>query len=385
MDMVKKVLEEGGGIYTENSVLVESSDDEETRPLIVGEEQLRKDKEKESESTSESNVPETVFLVASFLMMLAETFSTFFTLAVIHYSIKPSIVHRVTLAYFTVYALLAVVLLLDSYAAVLKHRKDLEEGKITGKEYKIRHSKDSTTIASSVYWVMLCVLSLIMEVGIESKAIQIIALVVSILAPLLGAISASIRAYEVIYEHKQKINSEGGDKAASKTGVWVKSFVFLTIALFEAFHCICHFYEAYLLVGETHKLFYITDMALLTTQAVLAVAFVIFYFYEKIVGEEKDQPFVDHQGDTKPTDKGGEGVRGYVNDNIGAEDTSNTEKGCCGDQGKRTTKSMLDAIPGGTDMGSEKPSTGLDCTPEYKELFVRQIFDSSKDKQQRTA
>ncbi|KJV64358.1 putative membrane domain protein [Anaplasma phagocytophilum str. ApMUC09] len=35
MDMVKKVLEEGGDIYTENSVLVESSDKEETRSLIV--------------------------------------------------------------------------------------------------------------------------------------------------------------------------------------------------------------------------------------------------------------------------------------------------------------------------------------------------------------
>ncbi|KJV67444.1 putative membrane protein [Anaplasma phagocytophilum str. ApNP] len=381
--------------------MVESSDDEETRPLIVGEEQLRKDKEKESESTSESNVPETVFLVASFLMMLTETFSTFFTLAVIRYSIKPSIVHRVTLAYFTVYALLAMVLLLDSYAAVLKHRKDLEEGKITEEEYRIRYSKDITTIASSVFWVMLCVLSLIMEVGVESRAIQMIALVVSILAPLLGAISAFIRAYEVMYEHKQKINSEGGDKAASKTGVWVKSFVFLTIALFEAFHCICHFYEAYLLVGETHKLFYITDMALLTTQAALAVAFVIFYFYEKVVGEEKDDLFVDQHGDKKPTDKGGEGVHGYVNDNIGgAEDTGDTEKGCCGDKGKRRTKSMLYAVPGEPgaepDFGrrygnlsarlvSEKPSTELDCTPEYEELFVRQIFDSSQDKQQRTA
>ncbi|EOA62386.1 hypothetical protein [Anaplasma phagocytophilum] len=369
--MVKGVSEGGEGVRAKNKVLLESSDAEETRPLIVVEEQLRKDKEKESESTSESNVPETVFLVASFLMMLTETFSTFFTLAVIRYSIKSSVVHRVTLAYFTVYALLAMVLLLDSYAAVLKHRKDLEEGKITGEEYKIRYSKDITTIASSVFWIMLCVLSLIMEVGIESKAIQMIALVVSILAPLLGAISAFIRAYEVMYEHKQKIKSEGGDEAASKTGVWVKSFVFLTIALFEAFHCVCHFYEAYLLVGETHKLFYITDMALLTTQAALAVAFVIFYFYEKIVGEEKDTPFVGHQGDTKPTDKGGEGVRGYVNDNIGAEDTSNTEKGCC-----CTADDKLDG---------EEPSTKLDSTPEYNQLFVWQIFDSSQDKQQRTA
>ncbi|KDB56332.1 hypothetical protein O997_04390 [Anaplasma phagocytophilum str. MRK] len=61
---------------------------------------------------------------------------------------------------------------------------------------------------------------------------------------------------------------------------------------------------------------------------------------------------------------------------------------------------MLDAIPGGPGTGqdsgttygklsarlvSEKPSTELDCTPEYQELFVRQIFDSSQDKQQRTA
>ncbi|UQD54528.1 hypothetical protein [Anaplasma phagocytophilum] len=368
--MVKKVLEEGGGIYTENEVLVESSDEEKKRPLIVVEEQLRKDKEKESESTSESNVPETVFLVASFLMMLTETFSTFFTLAVIRYSIRPSIVHRVTIAYFTVHALLAVVLLLDSYAAVAKHRKDLEKGKISGKEYKIRYSKDSITAASSVFWVMLCVLSLIMVVGVESKAIQMIALVVSILAPLLGAISAFIRAYEVMHEHKQKIKSEGGNREASKTGVWVKSFVFMTIALFESFHCICHFYEAYLLVGETHKLFYITDMALLTTQAVLAVAFVIFYFYEKIVGEEKDQPFVGHQGDTKPTDKGGGGVRGYVNDNIVAEDTGDKEKGCCATADK---------------LSDEKPGTELGCSPAYNELFVRQVFDDRQGVQQRTA
>ncbi|SCV63108.1 hypothetical protein ANAPRD1_00343 [Anaplasma phagocytophilum] len=369
--MVKGVSEGGKGIHAKNKVLLESSDAEETRPLIVGEEQLRKDKEKESESTGESNVPETVFLVASFLMMLTETFSTFFTLAVIRYSIKPSTVHRVTIAYFTVYALLAMVLLLDSCAAVLKHRKDLAEGKISETEYKIRYSKDITTVAASVFWVMLCILSLIMEVGVESRAIQMIALVVSILAPLLGAISAFIRAYEVMHEHKQKIKSEGGDKAASKTGVWVKSFVFLTIALFEIFHCICHFYEAYLLVGETNKLFYITDMALLTTQAALAVAFVLFYFYEKIVGEEKDAPFVGQQGDTKPTDKGGEGTRGYVNDNIVAEDTGYTEKGsCCAADDK---------------LSGERPSTKLDCSPEYDALFVRHISDDHQGVQQRTA
>ncbi|UQD54522.1 hypothetical protein [Anaplasma phagocytophilum] len=369
--MVKKVLEEGGGIYTENEVLVESSDEEKKRPLIVIEEQLRKDKEKESESTSESNVPETVFLVVSFLMMLTETFSTFFTLAVIRYSIRPSIVLRVYIVYLTVYALLAMVLLSDSYAAVLKHRKDLEKGKISGKEYKIRYSKDSITAASSVFWVMLYVLCIIMMiVGVESTAIQMIALIVYILAPMLAAISAFIRAYEVMHEHKQKIKSEGGNREASKTGVWVKSFVFMTIALFESFYCTGHFYEAYLLVGETHELFYITYTALLTTQAVLAVAFVIFYFYEKIVGEEKDQPFVGHQGDTKPTDKGGGGVRGYVNDNIVAEDTGDKEKGCCATADK---------------LSDEKPGTELGCSPAYNELFVRQVFDDRQGVQQRTA
>ncbi|WP_044152597.1 hypothetical protein [Anaplasma phagocytophilum] len=56
--MVKKVLEEGGGIYTENSVLVESSDEEETRPLIVGEEQLRKDKESDTNHPQHSSTQE---------------------------------------------------------------------------------------------------------------------------------------------------------------------------------------------------------------------------------------------------------------------------------------------------------------------------------------
>ncbi|WP_249548382.1 hypothetical protein [Anaplasma phagocytophilum] len=124
--------------------MVESLDEEEESPLIAGVEQLRKDKEKESESTGEPYVPDSVFLVASFLMMVTETFSTFFTMAVIRYAIKPSIVHRVTLAYFAMYALLAMVLLLDSYAALSKHRKDLEKGKISGKDTPSGNSSSMT-------------------------------------------------------------------------------------------------------------------------------------------------------------------------------------------------------------------------------------------------
>ncbi|WP_249548374.1 hypothetical protein [Anaplasma phagocytophilum] len=378
--MVKKVLGEGEDIYTKNNVLVESLDEEEESPLIAGVEQLRKDKEKESESTGEPYVPDSVFLVASFLMMVTETFSTFFTMAVIRYAIKPSIVHRVTLAYFAMYALLAMVLLLDSYAALSKHRKDLEKGKISGKEYNIGYWKETTTIASSVFCILLCVLSLVMEVGVESKAIQMVALVVSILAPLLGAISASIRAYEVMryQKQKQKIEFEGGDKEASNTGVCVKSLVFLTIALFEFCHCICHLYEAYLLVGQTNKLFYITDMALLTTQAALAIAFAIFYFYEKVVGEEKDGPFVGQQGNVRPDDKG-EGARG-LNGNVVAEDIGGAEKGCCADG---TTNGYAGLFLEHTDDG--EPSTVLQRTQGNTWFVMQPEFSGQRHTQQRTA
>lgn len=255
---------------------------------------------------------ENVFLAASFAMVLIELSASLFTLSVIHFKIKPSIVHLVTVGYYLNYSKLTAILVVDSILALRRHSKEMEKGEINKKQFIIRNIKDIATVVSSIMWIALGVASLAMEFGHQTEHIRLFALFLSLAAPILGAFSAITRAYEVIYssgveskklEDARKKAEEEGVKSGSTSvarstkegaALWVRFSLYLVIAAFETAHCMCHIYEAYLLVGETHKLFSITDQVLLGTQASLAFMFLLLLAAETILDKRDKKAIEDH-------------------------------------------------------------------------------------------
>lgn len=249
---------------------------------------------------------EDVFLVTSYGLVVVEMAAAFFTLAVIHFNISQSTVHKVTLGYYSLYCVLVSILIIDSLLSLKNYARERAQKKISSKEYLIKKIKEVSTVLSSVFWIALSIGSIMMEVGGGTPpfALLMFTLFLSLAAPAVGAFSAATRAYEVVYSSRQEVKRISKAEASAKAGdlsaeeledlrerqtkklrtgkaLYLRSALFLVIAAFEFAHCLCHFVEAYYLVGETHHLFYITDKVLLGTQAALAILFLVLEGLEK--------------------------------------------------------------------------------------------------------
>ncbi|MDB1135051.1 hypothetical protein [Candidatus Anaplasma sp. TIGMIC] len=282
-----------------------------------------------------------VFLIASFADIILELSAALFTLSVIHFQLSKGTVHKVTLGYYAALACLVSILMVDSMVSLGEANDDWKQGRISRKELLLKKTEYIATIAASVMWISLCVASVIMESGYSWDALVMFSLCVSVIAPLTGMFSAFVRAYEAVVssreqekrqalantataessdaegsnrctdaarlsgttgsrdeaveEDKEHASSKpvvaGSEKSSSlrkKVALFLRSSMFIFIAVFEAAHCLCHVYEAYLLVGNTHQLFFITQEALLYTQAALAVVFLIAFIAEHVIKEGQD-------------------------------------------------------------------------------------------------
>ena len=250
-----------------------------------------------------------VFLAASYTMLLVELSAALFTLSVIHLKLKDALVHKVTLGYYVTYAVLSLILTADSLLDLRGCSKERAENKISSKQYRIKCIQNSATVISSCMWIALSIASIVMELGHQSAPLRLFALFLSIAAPVLGMLSAFTRAYDVIHSSRaesaklkeaeeragagvsqsQRSGSAGVAARTTKEGaaLWMRTGLYVIIAVFEAAHCMCHIYEAYLLVGETNKLFSITDQVLLGTQVGLALLFIVFCAIEHVLEKGK--------------------------------------------------------------------------------------------------
>lgn len=260
-----------------------------------------------------ANLGEDVFLYTSYSLVIVEMAAAFFTLSVIHFHISQSTIHKATLGYYALYCVLVSVLIIDSLLALRNYANERAQKKISPKEYLIKRVKEIGTILSSICWIALSIGSIVLELGGGTPpfALLMFTLFVSIAAPAIGAFSAATRAYEVVYSSRQEIQrlteaeqqankgglpeeelealrSQQAKKPRTGKALYLRSSLFLVIAAFEFAHCVCHFVEAYYLVGETHHLFYITDKVLLGTQAALALLFLVLEFLEKYFEKQND-------------------------------------------------------------------------------------------------
>ncbi|WP_169193357.1 hypothetical protein [Anaplasma platys] len=269
-------------------------------------------KAKEKEESGCAGWRENVFLYTSYAIVIVEMAAALFTLSVIHFKISQSTIHKATLAYYALYCVLVSILIVDSFTQLKDYAKERAKNEISVKEHKIKKIKEISTIVSGFLWIALSVSSIVMEIGGGATppfSLLMSSLLLSIAAPALGAFSAVTRAYEVVYSSRQGIKriTEAEDKVRNgllseeeletiksnnnkkpRTGrvLYLRSSLFLVIAAFEFAHCMCHFVEAYYLLGKTHHLFYITDQVLLGTQAALALLFLVLQFLEKYFEKE---------------------------------------------------------------------------------------------------
>lgn len=225
-----------------------------------------------------------IFLVASFAMILVEAFSSSFTMYCLDYGASAQVKAKVIIAYYSLCAVLSFILIINAVLSAVQARRAHKRGETTAHQQTVQIVGEALTISSGLMWITIAMASIAMTLS-ANVHMQLAALCLAIAAPAIGAISAFLRVYEVsvAYKKERLDAARSGGSCASDAALsmsqnrknWyrIQSGLFLTIALFEFAHFLCHVYEAYLLRGNTHLLFNIQDRVLLGVQAFLACVF----------------------------------------------------------------------------------------------------------------
>ncbi|MGN7679077.1 MAG: hypothetical protein ACTJLL_04975 [Anaplasma sp.] len=233
----------------------------------------------------------TIFLAASFSLMIVETFSSSFTLYRLDHGVSDLIARRVTFSYYGIYAILSTILVVNSVLSLIEAKRKFKRGEITAHQRSIAITEESLSIGSGMMWICLCLSSISMMVTTEFDSIRSAALVLSVAAPLAGALGGFTRVYDTVVEYKSLKKGKGSceslnvQQQSRRTWHMLLAGLYMCIALFELAHCMCHMYEAYLLQGNVHLIFNIQDRVLLAVQLFLSCLFIILevtkYYLER--------------------------------------------------------------------------------------------------------
>ncbi|MFV9881656.1 MAG: hypothetical protein AB8U48_03315 [Anaplasma ovis] len=226
-----------------------------------------------------------IFLIASFSLMAIEALSSSFTMYCLDYGTGAHVKAKVAIAYYSLYTVLSLILLVNAVLSAVRARQAYKRKETTAKQQSVQITGEVLTITSGLMWITISLASITMALS-SSVHMQLVAMCLAIMAPAIGAISAFLRVYEVSLSYKKERLDMAlrGDSASGsiasmskhrKNWYRIQSGLFLTIALFEFAHFLCHVYEAYLLQGNTHLLYNIQDRVLLGTQVFLACVFIL--------------------------------------------------------------------------------------------------------------
>ncbi|AAV86409.1 hypothetical protein AM324 [Anaplasma marginale str. St. Maries] len=225
-----------------------------------------------------------IFLIASFSLMVIEALSSSFTIYCLDYGANASVKAKVVVAYYALYAALSCILLVNAVLSAIRVRQAYKKKEINAKQQSVQLAGEALTITTGLMWITISLASITMALS-SSVHMQLAAMCLAVMAPALGALSAFLRVYEVSVSYKkEKLDvARRGDSASGpavmsqrrKNWYCFQSGLFLTIALFEFAHFLCHVYEAYLLQGNTHLLYNIQDRVLLGTQIFLTCVFIL--------------------------------------------------------------------------------------------------------------
>ncbi|WP_262997756.1 hypothetical protein [Anaplasma capra] len=227
-----------------------------------------------------------VFLAASFVIILTEVFCSSFTLYCLKNGVSSGIKAKVTVAYYCLYAALSFILAINSALSLMAIRKEYKTNRNekTRKQFVLEATGETLTMVSGLMWFTISTSSVIM-VFAAAESMRSFLMFLSIAAPLLGALSSFLRAYETYLTYKKvnRLAASGdgaSDTAASRSlqskRAWyfVQAGLYACIALFEFSHFSCHVWEACILQGNTHLIFNIQEVVLLGIQVFLATTFV---------------------------------------------------------------------------------------------------------------
>ena len=257
-------------------------------------------KEKEKEHKRQCSVGD-VFLAASYFSLLLELSSSLFMLWCTSHPQSELTLTRITIAYYGLCILTHAILVANSVVEL----RDLEarKGEMTEKERRVKLVMEWLTVVSAAIWVVLCAVAIVMSLNVHNATLQYSSLVGSLIAPFLASIAGFVRVYDTYLSYKKEKDvlntfdagveqavSTAQKAAASRRAKshFIRASLFGVISVFEALHFVIHIWEAYILVGNTHKYFYITEKAFIVSQVILGVGFVLLAVAERFLEQSTD-------------------------------------------------------------------------------------------------
>ncbi|MEH0831191.1 hypothetical protein [Anaplasma bovis] len=264
-------------------------------------------KKKEAECNRPFSVGD-VFLAASYVSLLLELFASGYTLWGTSHPQSTLTLFKVTVAYYGLCLLMHAILVANSVVEL----RDLSarEREMTEKERRIKNSMEWLTVISAALWVVLCAVSVMMACNIHNAALQYSTLVLSLLSPFMCSIAGFLRVYDTYLSYRKERNVLSALEDSGKQTValaqkaaagrraqsyFIRASLYGVISVFEAVHFLIHIWEAYILVGNTHKFFYITERAFLVSQVVLGTVFIALAIAERVLEHATEPDLAEDQ------------------------------------------------------------------------------------------
>ena len=252
-------------------------------------------KEKEAKCGRRYTVGD-VFLAASYGALLLEFSSSAYTLWCKSHPQSDLTIHRVTLAYFGLSLILSFVFLVNS---VIELRYlSLCKKKLTAREKRIKYATEYMTVLSLALWVIVHSLTIVMAEGIHNAQLQYTSLSISIMAPFTLMVASFLRMYDTYLSYRKErdaidtLKTNGGQtvtqaqQAAAEgraKSLFVRSLLFGIFAARMAFYFAVYVWKECILVGNTHKYFYISQKAFWICRITLGTVFLVLAVVERVL------------------------------------------------------------------------------------------------------
>ncbi|MEH0831189.1 hypothetical protein [Anaplasma bovis] len=249
-----------------------------------------------------------VFLAASYVSLLLDLCCSVYTLWCASHPQSDLTLFRVSVVFFSLYLFMSAVFLTNS--AIELRDLSTRDRKLTEKEKLVKYATELLSAITGALFMVLCSLAIVMACHIHNGLLQYSSLVLSLVAPFMCLPSAFLRVYDTYLAYRKErdlidaLEASGeqtvtpAQKAAADRRAqshFIRASLYGVISIVVVLDFVVAIWEAYILVGNTHMSFYITEEAFLISQVVLATVFLVLAVVERVLKNTTEPDLAEGQ------------------------------------------------------------------------------------------
>ncbi|QXK92583.1 hypothetical protein HL033_00895 [Neoehrlichia mikurensis] len=214
-----------------------------------------------------------LFFAITLLIILVDALSSAFSLIAKYYDLSTYKKYATYICY-SISIILSLFLILQSCIALKQINKDKQVNATTNNLVAIQRCQNILSVIGSIMWITLFSTSLYMLYYGDISRLITLNLVLSLLAPLIGFISCTLRVSDQLLQQKQ--NKQQNKQQNKLLNIILSPTMLCAIVcMLEFIHFICHILEAVDLRGKTQNIYDFSIVPAIILQLIISVVFML--------------------------------------------------------------------------------------------------------------